>query len=99
MTGATYADGVVYVTSIFDVPDNNVTYSRSATYAVRASDGAQLWRSQIYSSGALTPVVGSGVVFTTSYGDLLALRAADGQRLWKFPASGVVGTVSAIQFG
>lgn len=89
MTGGAYVSGVVYVTGVFTVLDNNVEYQRNYTYAVRASDGAQLWRSQIYGDvGALTPVVASGMVFTPAGGTLLALRAADGQRLWKYPSPG-----------
>jgi outer membrane protein assembly factor BamB len=101
VTGATYADGVVYVTDAFNAQDGGVVYSRGATYAVRASDGTQLWRSQTYASGSgIMPVVGLGVVFIPSYGALLALRAANGQRLWKYPASnGAVGDMDVIQVG
>src|SRR5947209_258249 len=67
------ADGVAYVGS-----------QEGPTYALRASDGSLLWRSQ-----AVGQVVGTddGIVYVSSTLDMLyALRARDGSLLWRHAA-------------
>src|SRR5437667_9279099 len=68
------ADGVAYVGS-----------QHGTTYALRASDGSLLWRSQ-----ASGQVVGTadGIVYVSSTLDMLyALRASDGSLLWSYKTS------------
>jgi outer membrane protein assembly factor BamB len=96
MTGAAVSDGVVYITDLFGVKvsHNGVSSLETFTYAIRASNGAELWRAP--TNGGLTastPVAASGLVLAPSKGQVKALRAADGHQLWMFatPAGSAVG--------
>jgi outer membrane protein assembly factor BamB len=101
-SGAAYAGGVIYVTGSAAVDIPGMEALRDDLFAVRGSDGAELWHAQINGGGdALTPVVAGGVVFASANGAVQAQRAADGQRLWKYPAPGGpnIGEISALQVG
>lgn len=66
---------------------NGIIYAsaRDALYALRVSDGGQLWRYPITISSLQPPTVVDGVVYvTTSVHSLAALRASDGSLLWSF---------------
>src|SRR6266571_1403691 len=83
-------NGVVYVGAM----DN-------AVYALRASDGALLWRytngSFVYNGYVYQPTVVAGEVYIASQdGTLSALRASDGALLWRYTARGPVPTVLAV---
>lgn len=55
------------------------------TYAFRASDGRELWRT-VAQGGEMSqpPAVGGGAVFSDGGTILYALRADDGTVLWRF---------------
>lgn len=85
MTGAAVSAGVVYTTDLTGVSANNGggTVWENFTYAVRATDGVELWRTPTNGGiNAAAPVVISGVVFASSVGVLRALRASDGRQMW-----------------
>jgi outer membrane protein assembly factor BamB len=87
MTGAAVADGVVYTTDLSGVlaNTNGTTHWENFTYAVRASDGVELWRSPTNGGlNAASPVVASGMVFAPSIGVVRALRASDGRQMWMY---------------
>lgn len=87
MTGAAVAGGVVYTTDLFGVlsDHNGKRVTQNCTYAVRASDGRELWRTPTDAGqDARTPTVADGVVFAPAGGTLLALRASDGGVLWRY---------------
>jgi len=76
------------------VVDNQVVYvSASAdngsgtVYALRADNGAQLWH---YATTTFTsvPLVVNGIAYLISDQGLSALRASDGQLLWRVPVEG-----------
>ncbi|HEX9038190.1 MAG TPA: PQQ-binding-like beta-propeller repeat protein [Ktedonobacterales bacterium] len=97
MTGAAVSGGVVYTTDLSGVrySHDGVTTWENFTYAVRASDGVELWRAPTNGGlSALAPVVGSGVILAPSMGGVWTLRAGDGHALWRFlpPAGGPVGS-------
>ncbi len=82
----TIADGVVYA-------GTGVAYAgtfNNAVYALRASNGSLLWRTQINGSVDELPVVANGIVYVSSSegqdepSHLYALRASDGSVLWRF---------------
>lgn len=83
------ADGIVYVNANVDQGSGFVT---GYVYALRASDGALLWRYKtegyVYIYG---PISASGVIYAGSLaGSLAALRASDGKLLWRYTARGPV---------
>lgn len=61
-------------------------------YALRASDGAILWR---YATGGdniwSSPAVSGGVVYVASDDEVYALRASDGTPLWRYRTSACGG--------
>lgn len=96
MTGATYSDGVVYTTDLFGVPTrhNGVTTLEYFTFAIRASDGAELWRAPTNGGDtALSLVVASGLVLAPSGDQVKALRAGGGHQMWMYitPAGSTIG--------
>ena len=85
LTGAAISDGVLYTTDLSGalINQNGHMVWGNQTYAVRASDGVELWRA--LTNGGLnaeTPVVTSGVVFASANGLVRALRASDGRQMW-----------------
>lgn len=80
-TQVVVVNGVAYVGTV-----NN------AFYALRASDGALLWRTKIDGAVDEPPVVTDGVVYFSTYigqsgpANVFALRASDGLRLWEYHA-------------
>lgn len=74
-------NGVVYISSFVG------QYGPSYLSALRATDGAVLWR---FSSNSYiyAPTIEDGVLYVASQGDnVTALRASDGTNLWHFTAS------------
>src|SRR6266581_4848101 len=75
----TVADGVVYAGA------------NQTVYALHAGDGSLLWQQQTDGSMWQVPPVVDGIVYVLAYrssdsqGTLSALRASDGQPLWRFP--------------
>ena len=65
--------------------EHGVTAWHTFTYAVRASDGVEMWRAPT-NGGLLAepPVVASGVVLVPCGTVLRALRASDGRPLWTY---------------
>lgn len=91
MTGGALAYGMIYATDLTGVlaSENGHTSWMNFTYAVRASDGALMWRAPTNGGLlALTPVVASGVVFAPTATTLKALRASDGRQLWRYITPG-----------
>lgn len=92
MTGAAVAGVVVYTTDLFGVltESRGKRVMQNCTYAIRASDGHELWRTPTNGGlDARTPAVADGVVFAPAGGTLWALRASDGGVLWRYvPAGG-----------
>ena len=83
------ADGIVYVNANVDQGLGSIT---GYVYALRANDGALLWRytteGYVYIYG---PISASGVIYAGSLaGSLTALRASDGKLLWRYTARGPV---------
>jgi outer membrane protein assembly factor BamB len=78
---------MIYATDLTGVlaSEHGVTGWENFTYAVRASDGAEMWRAPT-NGGLLAqpPVVASGVVLVTCAAVLRALRASDGRALWTY---------------
>ncbi|MGZ3665185.1 MAG: outer membrane protein assembly factor BamB family protein [Ktedonobacterales bacterium] len=72
--GPVAADGVVYACDL-----------GGYTYALRASDGNELWH-RLTQGGTMSqpPAVGGGAVFADGGSALYALRADDGAVLWRF---------------
>lgn len=93
MSNGALAYGMIYVNTVTGV---TVSLSDGAldwvdfTYAIRASDGAEMWRvpsrSIVGFDGA--PWVAYGLVFVSSQEGLSALRASDGSQLWLYPYPG-----------
>jgi outer membrane protein assembly factor BamB len=92
MTGAAVAGGVVYTTDLSGVlsESSGKRVMGNCTYAIRASDGHELWRTPTNAGlNARTPAVADGVVFAPAGTTLWALRASDGGVLWRYiPAGG-----------
>ncbi len=96
MTGAAVSGGVVYTTDLYGIltRHDGVTTLENFTFAIRASDGAELWRAPTNGGDtALTPVVASGLALAPSRGIVKALRTRDGSQLWMFvtPAGSAIG--------
>jgi len=75
------SNGVVYVTG-----KQEGGAGTQALYALRASDGTQLWTKVISSNPgpiADQPLLVSGILYVSSIGKISALRAADGSTLWQ----------------
>lgn len=92
------ADGIVYVNANVD---QGLGYVTGYIYAIRASDGALLWRyttgNFVYMGYVYSPTVASGVVYVASQaGSLTALRASDGALLWRYTAKGQVAVSLAV---
>ena len=89
MTGGAVAYGMIYATDLTGVlaSEHGVTAWENFTYAVRASDGAEMWRAPT-NGGLLAepPAVASGVVLVPCGTALRALRASDGRPLWSYSA-------------
>jgi outer membrane protein assembly factor BamB len=87
MTGGSIAYGMIYTTDLTGVlaSEHGVTGWENFTYAVRASDGAEMWRAPTNGGMfAQPPVVASGVVLALCGAVLRALRASDGRALWTY---------------
>ncbi len=86
VVGPTVADGVVYVCDI-----------AGYTYALRASNGDELWRTMTQ-GGTMSqpPAVAGGAVFSDGGTKLYALRADDGKVLWRFMTNGGILLMSPI---
>jgi outer membrane protein assembly factor BamB len=68
-------------------------------YALHAGDGTRAWEYAIAGGMDIVPVVGRGVVFVSDGRELIALRVADGRRLWSFPAGAPVLATDVIYTG
>jgi len=68
---------------------NGVAYfgDGNAVYALRASDGTQLWHFTIDGNTSLS-VVDNGIIYIGSASSLYALQASNGQQLWRFQGNG-----------
>lgn len=99
MTGGSIAYGMIYATDLTGVlaSEHDVTAQYNFTYAVRASDGAEMWRAPT-NGGLLAepPVVASGVVLVPCGTVLRALRASDGRPLWTYIAPSAPKIVSPV---
>lgn len=87
MAGAAVSGGIVYTTELTGViaHRDGLTFQENCTYAVRASDGAELWRTP--SDGgtmAAPPVVADGLVFAPAAATLRVFRAGDGRPFWQY---------------
>ena len=96
------ADGVVYTSATQVSGQGSQGTQRKQTkeyYALRASDGQQLWRTQVAGDDGANAsfALVNGVLYVSSneicfdscsYAFLLALRASDGKLLWKNTFSG-----------
>jgi outer membrane protein assembly factor BamB len=72
-------DGVVFITS-----PGGSRPGDPFLYALRASDGHQLWRFQVLHRGGLAPsLVAKGVVYVAGGRLIVALRVRDGEQLWQ----------------
>jgi outer membrane protein assembly factor BamB len=77
------ANGVIYIASFIN--DGSLNQGSGAVYALRASDGRQLWYHQMYWVVYNTPMlVGETVYVSTAGGDVFAFRASSGSTLWHF---------------
>lgn len=99
MTGGSIAYGMIYATDLTGVlaSEHGVTAWENFTYAVRASDGAEMWRAPT-NGGLLAepPVVASGVVLVPCGTTLRALRASDGRSLWTYTAPSAARIASPV---
>jgi outer membrane protein assembly factor BamB len=97
MTGGSIAYGMIYATDLTGVraSAHGVTAWEDFTYAVRANDGAEMWRAPT-NGGLLAepPAVASGVVLVPCGAVLRALRASDGRSLWTYiaPSAARIGS-------
>ncbi len=68
---------------------NGVAYfgDGNAVYALRASDGTQLWHFTIDGNTSLS-VVDNGIIYIGSASSLYALQASNGKQLWRFQGNG-----------
>ncbi len=78
--------GVIYATS--DLPlavfgDKPIPDWKHMVYALRASDGQEIWRYHADEPIISTPTVAHGVVYVGTTGAVYALRAGDGTPLWR----------------
>jgi eukaryotic-like serine/threonine-protein kinase len=61
-----------------------------AVYALKAADGAQIWRHDVGVAVDNAPTVADGAVFvTTQRGSVYALRASDGALGWTYKTDGL----------
>lgn len=103
LTGAVLASGIVYTTDLFGVDyhqDGIGTVLGTFTYAIRASDGREIWRTP--TDGGLeaqTPVVASGLVFCPAGRVLRVLGVADGHPMWVASTYGAQITAAPIVGG
>jgi outer membrane protein assembly factor BamB len=99
MTGGSIAYGMIYATDLTGVlaSEHGVTAWENFTYAVRASDGVEMWRAPT-NGGLLAepPVVASGVVLVPCGTVLRALRASDGHLLWTYMAPSAARIASPV---
>jgi outer membrane protein assembly factor BamB len=99
MTGGAIAYGMIYATDLTGglASDHGVTGWENFTYAVRASDGAEMWRAPT-NGGLLAepPVVASGEVLVPCDTVLRALRASDGRTLWTYIAPSAAMVASPV---
>jgi hypothetical protein len=68
-------------------------------YALRVSDGQQLWSKAIGSNPgpiADQPVLANDVLYMNNAGEVSALRAADGSTLWQSPGNNAFGPLIAL---
>lgn len=89
VTNSALAYGVMYMTDITGVTDTNQQGGIDLvnfTYAVRASDGAEMWRVPVGDGGIFNeaPSVVYGLVLVPAGDTLRALRASDGSQLWEY---------------
>jgi outer membrane protein assembly factor BamB len=68
---------------------NGVAYfgDGNAVYALRASDGTQLWHFTIDGNTALS-AVDNGIIYVGSASSFYALQASNGKQLWHFQGNG-----------
>src|SRR6185312_12274449 len=94
VSGLTGFNSIVYLGTIhFQTTQDNSVYAASGSvYAVRAADGAQLWRYHAQ-AGVSSPIVQDGVVsVTVSREDakreatIVALDSGNGKAHWTYPA-------------
>lgn len=99
MTGAVISGGIIYTTDLTGViaHRDGLTFQENCTYAVRASDGVELWRTP--SDGGLlaaTPVVADGLVFAPAAATLKVFHAGNGHLLWQYPMPAGSSSVSPL---
>ncbi len=101
----TSLNSVVYVATTHDQvrPDNSVYESSGSLYAVRASDGKQLWRYHAQ-GGVFSPLAQNGTVFVSvsrmdaaSPQSVVALGINSGDILWTHPEPAGPGAGIATQ--
>ena len=78
--------GIVYITAgISDVGPGSLYAGSGAVYALRASDGSQLWSHPMYWVVYKLPMlVGATIYISTAGGDVYAFQASSGSLLWHF---------------
>ncbi|HEU0002181.1 MAG TPA: PQQ-binding-like beta-propeller repeat protein [Ktedonobacteraceae bacterium] len=70
LTSASVENGMVYFTA------------ENRMYALRASDGKQIW--QRFDNFSGPPTIVNGMIYEISFRDIVALRASDGVSLWNY---------------
>ena len=84
-------NNVVYVSANEDNgPSGGNAGVHATVYALRASDGTQLWHSTT-TTFASVPLVSNGIAYLVSDQGLSALQASNGQLLWRAPVEGNTG--------
>lgn len=99
MTKAVVSGGVVYATDLTGTlaQRNGMISMENSIYAVRASDGVELWRTP--SDGgvmATTPTVADGLLLAPSSIVLRVFHAGDGHPLWQYIPPGGSLTASPL---
>lgn len=87
MTGTAVFGGIVYTTDLTGViaHHNGRTVEENCTYAVRASDGVELWRTSTDGGTmAAPPVVADGLLFAPTGTTLHVFHAGNGHPLWQY---------------
>lgn len=69
--------------------------NHSSLYALRDSDGSQIWRMERPGNGGFSPpvIIGEILFQGTSNGEIHAIRASDGTELWSYTIAGGDGAV------
>ncbi len=99
MAGTAVSGGVVYTTDVGGVTvySDGLTFEENCTYAVRASDGVELWRTPTNAGTmAATPTVADGLVLASGGDELRAFDAGDGHPLWQYVPPGGSLTASPL---